>query len=67
MWSRALFYFTRVACVISTAIVLVFGPIGCGETSGPGAGAEGQLAPEAKQANKSMQDFMKTSAPAKKN
>jgi hypothetical protein len=66
MWSRALSYFTRVACVISTAIVLVFGPIGCGEASGPGAGAEGQLAPEAVQANKSMGDFMKNQAAAKK-
>jgi hypothetical protein len=60
MRSRALSDVIRVACVTAaTMMMMVLGPIGCGEDSGSGTGTMGELPPEAKQANKNMQDFMK--------
>ena len=59
-------YLTRVACLMAVTISMVFGPIGCGEQSGPGTGTTGQLPPEAKQSNKSMEDFMKNQDATKK-
>ena len=59
MGIRALTFFSRVACMMAVTILMVFGPLGCGEASGPGTGTTGQLPPEAKQSNKSMEDFMK--------
>jgi hypothetical protein len=66
MRSRTFSYFVRVACVIAATIFMVSGPIGCGDGSGPATGTTGELPPEAKQANKNMQDFMKNQNAAKK-
>ena len=65
MYSRALSVCIRLACMLSVTTLLVFGHIGCdgGSTTATGTG---QLAPEAKEANKNMEDFMKTKQPAKK-
>jgi hypothetical protein len=59
MGSRAKSYVIRVACMMAVTTLMVFGPIGCGEDSGPGTGTTGQLPPEAKTANKNMEDHMK--------
>jgi hypothetical protein len=66
MQSRALSVCTRLACVFSVTTLLVFGHIGCDGGSSTETGTVGQLAPEAKEANKNMEDFMKTQAPPKK-
>jgi hypothetical protein len=65
MYSRALSVCIRFACMLSVTTLLVFGHIGCdgGSTT---TTETGQLAPEAKEANKNMEDFMKTKQPAKK-
>jgi hypothetical protein len=65
MRSRAPSYLARVACVISAAALLVFGPIGCGDGSSTAAGTSGELPPEVKQGRKNMQDFVKSQKSAK--
>jgi hypothetical protein len=64
MQSRVLSVCTRLACVLSVTTLLVFGHIGCGGGSSTETGTADQLPPEAKEANKNMQDFMKTQKPA---
>jgi hypothetical protein len=64
MRHRALPLLARFVFSTATMIVLVLGPIGCGEDSGSATGTTGELPPEAKQANKNMQDFMKKNPPA---
>jgi hypothetical protein len=49
---------TRLACAISTSALLIIGPIGCGG-SDTTTGTSSTLPPEATQANKNMEDFMK--------
>jgi hypothetical protein len=64
MRSCASSYLTRVACGLSVAVFLVFGTLGCDGGSSTTTGKSGDLPPEAKQANKNMEDFMKNQ-PAK--
>jgi hypothetical protein len=59
MRSCASSYFTRVACGLSVTTFLIFGSIGCDSGSGPATGTGGQLPPEAKKANESMENFAK--------
>jgi hypothetical protein len=66
MQRRALSVCTRRACVLSVTTLLVFGHIGCGGGSSTESGPADPLPPEAKEANKNMEDFMKTQKPAKK-
>ncbi len=66
MQNRALPTCTRRACVLSVTTLLVFGPIGCGGGSSTETGTVGELPPQAKEANKNMEDFVKTQKTAKK-
>jgi hypothetical protein len=66
MQRRALSNCTRLACVFSVTTLLVFGHIGCDGGSSTQTGTVGQLPPEAKEANKNMEDFMKSQPPVKK-
>lgn len=54
--SRALPVRLACACVVASSFAL--GLVGCGGDSGPAANS-GALPPEATQANKNMEDFMK--------
>jgi hypothetical protein len=49
----------RLACACSLMAYLTFGMVGCGGNSGPATGTGSELPPEAKQANKNMEEFMK--------
>ncbi len=66
MQSRPLSTCISLACVLSVTTLLVCGPIGCGGGSSTETGTVGQLPPQAKEANKNMEDFMKTQHTAKK-
>jgi hypothetical protein len=66
MQSRALSVCIRLACVLSVTTLLVFSHIGCDGGSSTATGTVGELPPEAKEANKSMENFMKTSPPVTK-
>ncbi len=50
---------TRFLCASAAAAFLAFGVLGCGGDSGQATGPSGDLPPEAKEANKNMEDFMK--------
>ena len=49
----------RLACAFAISACLTFGLIGCGGSSAPPTGTVGKLPPEAEQANKNMEDFVK--------
>ena len=50
---------------LGVSALLTLGPIGCGSDTPP-TGTQSQVAPEAVQANKNMEDFMKTQTKTKK-
>jgi hypothetical protein len=52
--------------MLSVTTLLVFGHIGCDGGSSTETGTPGQLPPQAKEANKNMEDFMKTKQATKK-
>jgi hypothetical protein len=52
--------FLRITCALCVTSFLIFGSIGCDGGSGPATGASGELPPQAKEANKSMEDFVKS-------
>lgn len=60
------FGFARLVFSVSTAFALVFGVIGCGDDPGASKPTMGELPPEAKQASKNMQDFVKNAPAAAK-
>ncbi len=66
MRSRALSRVTRVAFVVSVTSVLALGPVGCGGDSSTKTGTVGELPPEIKKSNQSMEDFVKNKAAEKK-
>jgi hypothetical protein len=66
MRSRALSVCIRLACVLSVTTLLVFSHIGCDGGSSNATGTVGELPPQAKEANKNMEDFMKNSPPTTK-
>ncbi|WP_435009384.1 hypothetical protein P12x_000635 [Tundrisphaera lichenicola] len=50
---------TRRSLILSVSAFLCLGPVGCGD-SAPATGTRSEVAPETKQANESMENFMKT-------
>jgi hypothetical protein len=66
MRSRAVARLIRVACVTTASAVLVLGPVGCdGGGANTSSNTPNQVAPEIKNANENMENFMKNQGAAK--